>query len=386
MCWNRREKLDCQISKRHCRDAAAEDIISADQHERLSRFLEKRGFLAGAEEAAEPGDGLLRDLANPIADEPLNAVETSEAPRLIRGFHDILITIGTVAAVGGVWGLLGVWPAIAVIWGLAEILVRRQHLALPAFALTVLYVIAVVSGFAPLIAAQGEEHGNVVAGTVLFFVLPLALLPFYWRFRIPVALAALILTVVGWAMFLVLAIIGAASGAGDMSETMPLATALVGLAFSLLVFAIAMHFDVRDPTRRTRRSDVAFWLHLGAAPALLYTAFAVFLYNSDLGVWWSGDAGPLEAGIALAIIAVLMLVGIVIDRRAFVTSGLVSLGAAIVVLARQADLDMSEFAALPLLLVGLIVLTLGTGWQFLRRIIVRHLPDTVRLKVPPVRA
>ena len=34
------------------------------------------------------------------------------------------------------------------------------------------------------------------------------------------------------------------------------------------VFAFAMRWDLQDPERITRRSDVAFWLHLAAAPLI----------------------------------------------------------------------------------------------------------------------
>ena len=42
------------------------------------------------------------------------------------------------------------------------------------------------------------------------------------------------------------------------------------------VFLFAMRWDSSDPARQTRRSDVAFWLHLLAATGVLLIVFAIF--------------------------------------------------------------------------------------------------------------
>lgn len=371
--------------KKAIEDAVAENIISADQSSRLQQLLSQRGLLKL--DTGNRPEGVWPDLSAPANAEPLSANEASEAPRLIRGFHDILITIGVVAAVGGLWSLIGVAPAIVAIWLLAEFLVIRQRLALPAFVLTLLFVIAIASASTEWVGFADRKGDEIIGPLLLLFAVPVTLVPFYWRFRIPVALSALILSAILWALYLVLAIFAATRGDGSLTGlliAMPQITGAIAMAFALLMFAAAMYFDMRDPQRRTRRSDVAFWLHLGAAPALLYASFAFFLFDTSPETWWAKDPGIREAAIALAIISALMLIGIVIDRRAFVTSGLISLGAAIVIITREADIDMSELAALPVFLVGLIVLTLGTGWQFLRRIVVANLPEAIRLKVPPL--
>jgi hypothetical protein len=47
----------------------------------------------------------------------------------------------------------------------------------------------------------------------------------------------------------------------------------------LVVFGIALRWDASDRERRTRRADVAFWLHLLAAPLLVHPVF------TTLGTW-----------------------------------------------------------------------------------------------------
>ena len=42
------------------------------------------------------------------------------------------------------------------------------------------------------------------------------------------------------------------------------------LLCGLAVFALAMRFDLSDPKRQTRRTDIAFWLHMLAAPLIVH--------------------------------------------------------------------------------------------------------------------
>ena len=51
--------------------------------------------------------------------------------------------------------------------------------------------------------------------------------------------------------------------------------AAISLLCALGLFATALYFDFGDRLRRTTRSDIAFWLHLGAAPALLYSTVSL---------------------------------------------------------------------------------------------------------------
>ncbi|GIL02355.1 MAG: hypothetical protein BroJett030_22540 [Alphaproteobacteria bacterium] len=366
-------------------DAAVDaDIVSPGQRDRLARHFAEAGLMPAGAGVAEAG--LLDDLSAPRDAEPAQPVEESEAPRFVRGFHDILITIGVVAALAGLWRLAGVWVVLPAILVLAEILVRRQRLALPAFTLTVAFALAVFSLVLRLTEPVEWTGREALLGVVISIAQPLALIPFYWRYRVPAALAAIILAAFGFLFFLLLAAIQAASGTPAIFTAQPLLVNLVALACALALFATAMAFDLRDPGRLTRRSDVAFWLHLGAAPALLYGIVATLLQGQGGGPWWANEPGLAEALVVVGVITAMMLTGIVIDRRAFVTSGLVSLGAAILVLARVADFQAGDVAAVAVLLVGLIVLVLGVGWLRLRRLLLAVLPPVLRDRLPPAAA
>ena len=90
------------------------------------------------------------------AAEAESLVGDTETPRFVRGFHDVLITIGIVILLAGIWGVSTVYGALPAILILAEVLVRRQRLALPAVALTVAFVqwIAVVAAL--VLETDGE--------------------------------------------------------------------------------------------------------------------------------------------------------------------------------------------------------------------------------------
>lgn len=357
--------------------AVKQGIVSSDQGEQLASFFVKQGL------EIEPVE-MFDELYLP-ADEPAAEVEESESPRFVRGFHDILITIGITAALVGLWGLLGNIAVMVATVGLAEILILRQRLALPAFCLTLFFAAAAISVMFPFAERLADDRSVALGGLGLFLAQPIVLLPFYWRYRVPVSLAAMILGGFMACFMMVMAAIDV-SVAGDVFESQPLLTIVVALVFAVALFAIAMAFDLGDRHRVTRRSDVAFWLHLAAAPALLYTLFAFLLFDGSASIWWARDPGFTEAVIAMVVITIFMLIGILIDRRAFVTSGLISLGVAVAAIAREANIDMSEFVTLPLFAVGLIVLVLGIGWQRLRAIFLGAMPDSLTSLLPPAKS
>ena len=93
-------------------------------------------------------------------------------------------------------------------------------------------------------------------------------------------------------------------------------------------------FDMSDPQRRTRRTDIAFWLHLLAAPLIVHPLITALLQGYPLET-------RLTTTSALAILAIFLGLGVVsliIDRRALLVSGLVYAGLAFGTLIRQTAL------------------------------------------------
>jgi hypothetical protein len=349
-------------------EAEREGIIARQAADRLLPFLIARGV-----KVDQPSPELHRPLA-PFSD--------TETPSFVRGFHDVLITIGIIVALAGLWGIASIYAVLPAIVVLAEILVRRQRLALPAVALTIALAVWTASS-----AAQWLDDslsfvaigGNVALQYTLAFPVVLGL--FYLLYRVPLALA---LTIMGAAvvfMQLVLRALGWLTGDPLFEVNHPLVLSIIAIACAVGLFALAMTFDLRDPLRRTVNSDVAFWLHLGAAPALLYSVIS--LAGLSGGTLAALQTVSFRTPVVIATVIALMLIGLVIDRRAFVTSGLVSLGFAVYGIFRQGDARVDTYIYITLLTVGVIVLVIGTGWMPLRRFVMRRLPVAIQEKLPP---
>lgn len=352
--------------------ATAEGIISAGQAEQLQSYITRKT------NAAIPPDMDVIEAESPVGD--------TETPRFVRGFHDVLITIGIVIVLAGSWGMGNVYAALPVILILAEVLVRRQRLALPAVALTIAFVqwIAVVAAL--VLDADAQAISPAVYALLYVLPFPILLSPFYWRYRVPLSLALLLTTTCGLGLVALFNGIIAASGDPGFILNHRTVTAVILLAAALALFALAMRFDLKDPARTTRNSDVAFWLHLGAAPALLY-AMLSFVFVGDAAGFtvFSETAGSREALLVVAIVVMFMGIGLVIDRRAFVTSGLLSLGFAVYKLLEKTEMEIGIYVFSTLLIVGLVVLTIGVGWPWFRRGVVSTLPLPLQAKLPPLR-
>ncbi len=364
MFWRQGDSLADTTLKAALDKAAANGIIRSEQVNPLTGHLQAHGFGAAAAAAGVSRGGFLADLLQPKDDGPLLPSEESEAPRFVRGFHDVLITVGIVVALTGLAALASVFALIPAVIILAEILVKRQRLALPAFALTIAFVISVVSIVLSLFGGF-EVNGTVAQMVAIYAACAAALVPFYWRYRVPVSLAALVLAGIGLAYFITMQL----SGAGTLEDTVTSGISLItAFLFSVIAFLAAMWFDVRDRQRVTRRSDVAFWLHLGTAPALLNSALGIALWQTSPGSFWMQALTGGQAAIAVAVLTLFMLIGLVIDRRAFVTAGILSLGYALSALIKNSVIgfDNGNLFAWSALTVGVVVLVLGIGWQPIR--------------------
>lgn len=365
-------------------EAAGEGIISSGQALRLLPYLAERniGALAAAGDLSEP-----RSIDAP------NPLEDTEAPRFIRGFHDILITIGIVVLLAGLWGLANRYVSLLAIVVLAEILVRRQRLALPAVVLTIALVVWLFYAVVSYVGSMPSLVDNFTLGAIIMAApFPPLLALFYWRYRVPLSLALLLFSLFGLLLTAVFYAIGSLLGSSSMPIDYPILTLTIVLLAALGSFAMAMRFDLSDPQRITRRSDVAFWLHLATAPALLYStvllALRLELFNSGVPFTNLTNAlfgGYMQALTVLVVVLGMMLVGLIIDRRAFVTAGLVSLGLATGAILQHNNAGLDKVGFLVLMIVGLVVLVIGIGWTDLRRVVVRRLPSGIQARLPALR-
>ena len=158
---------------------------------------------------------------------------------------------------------------------------------------------------------------------------------------------------------------------GETLKNVLLASSLV---LGIGTFLFAMRWDASDPTRETRRSDVAFWLHLLAAPLIVHPVFEL------LGLT-RGAATTLDAMLVIGLYVGLGLVALAIDRRALLVSALAYVLFALNSLFQTyGAVELS--VALTALVIGSALLLLSAFWASARRAVVTPLPGGLRGKLP----
>ncbi|MFQ1700289.1 hypothetical protein ACJ5NV_06820 [Loktanella agnita] len=306
---------------------------------------------------------------------------------LFKGFNEIFIVIGMIILATG-WA--GVWAATtaldvynatrnmviaavigaALLWLLSEYFISRRRMVAPAITLSVMFAVNAAIGF---IASMSDvfmvPQGDYTSVPLPLFLTTIALLVYWWRFRVPFAMA-----MIAVGLFIV-AIVFTASRGGDVGGISDLFLLSAGgpfawitLVLGLLVFAVAMMFDMSDPHRVTRRSANGFWLHVVAAPALVNTIALSLLDRETFG------ANLL----LLFILGLFAVVAIVIDRRSFLIAAIGY------IVALAAGVMGGEGASITVLILGIVLLLLGAFWERIRALILRLMPGFVPLhRLPP---
>ncbi|MGO9356811.1 MAG: hypothetical protein ACLP1D_03945 [Xanthobacteraceae bacterium] len=343
-------------------EGIARGIISADQAAALRALSVVR---EGAEPEASPDD---------------------ERLRFVSGFSDIFVTLGLAMFIGALGyfvdrgiGAAATWASVAATaWLLAEFFTRARRMALPSIALLVAFAASVFMAASLLLGAGAQTgYGIQPLGISTDQPLPLAIAALltvvltaahYWRFRVPITVAA------GCAA-MTIAVVGLAQSVAPIcadcaGQTNAVALFVCGIA----IFAAAMRFDMADPRRLTRRADIAFWLHLLAAPLIVHSFLRDVLASG-------GRLDPSSALVVIAIFVILSVIALLIDRRALLVSGMTYAGYAFAALLRQAGLSDLTVPTTVLAL-GAFVLMLSAGWRPLRGMLLRVTPLALTRRLP----
>jgi len=348
------------------RTGVEQGIITAEQAERLRAL-----------------DGVREPPELPVSPD-------DEQLRFITGFSDIFVTIGLAMFIGAIGnfalrfgGKLEMWIAIAIAaWLLAEFFTRLRRMALPSIVLLIVFTAAVFMGASQLLGADyvapTRSNGPNLTGNLLgldplqpialaaaAFITVLLTVVHYLRFRVPITIAAGCGALTGGVVGLIY---------GLAPQLPPGAQNVVIFVCGLAIFVLAMRFDMSDPERMTRRTDIAFWLHLLAAPLIVHSLIREMMT----------DVSRLGPGSAIAIIIVFLVlsfVAVLIDRRAMLVSGLSYAGIAFSTLIRQVGFsDMTT--PLTIMALGAFVLLLSAGWRPLRAGILQHVPSALTHRLP----
>lgn len=319
--------------------------------------------------------------------------------RLITGFNDIFVSLASIIllvavtwigqSIGTDMGLAierngpsplaGILMAVTA-WGLATYFTAKRRMALPSIILMFAFTFGVAWTAGSLltmgamsIVGQDPDNEAAVVGTILALTAAVTAASawLHWKkFRVPVTVAAGAGAVAGIVVGIVAAIIGDSVSGDQMQNVILGVVLLLGVA----IFLYAMRWDMSDTGRVTRRSDVAFWLHLLAAPMIVHPIFTLLGLND-------GNATIAEGFVVILLYVVLGIAALAIDRRALLVSGL-----AYVIWALS---DMFEqFGAIELnialtaLVIGSALLMLSAFWHQTREKVMGVLPENLVARLP----
>ena len=314
-----------------------------------------------------------------VAAQNATSMVDEENFRLLSGFNDIFVAIaGALLLVGGAWLGGELHPAVgaatvAVLsWGLAEYFTKVRRLALPSIVFLLSFVGGVFGTLSTGILGEGGVETGDSAGAAIMAACAAVSAGAAWlhwrRFQVPITVAAGAVALVGVTLSLLLAAVG--------DQTIERVIYPVLFFLGLGVFAFAMRWDMSDTARITRRSDVAFWLHLLAAPMIAHSIFAM------LGLL-HGEPGIGKALIVVALYIGMGLIALAVDRRALLVSALGYVVYAIIALFREFG-AISLNVALAAFVIGSALLLLSAFWHNVRASIIGWLPASVGRKLPAI--
>lgn len=322
------------------------------------------------------------------------AIPDEEQFRLITGFNDIFVSIAAAILLFAV-GWIGQWigqnaglvvdvdgpsplaplAVAATAWPLAMFFTARRRMALPSILLLLAFVLGVFGtvalGIATAIGPDSMNNNNLLTGIVMAVsaAVTAGAAWLHWRtFHVPITIAAGAAAVAAIAVGLLFAALGQ-----DPEHAKNIVLGFI-LLLGIGVFLFAMWWDGSDRARLTRRSDVAFWLHLLAAPMIAHPVFTL------LGLT-SGHVSVAEGVAVVLLYVVFGIAALAVDRRALLVSALAYVLFALNELFRQFG-AVELNVALTALVIGSALLLLSAFWHQARAAIVAPLPDSLRDRLP----
>lgn len=308
--------------------------------------------------------------------------------RLINSFNDIFVTIAAILMLVAMAGIgQAITPNVdgpppfsgllvaAAAWGMAEFFTRKRRMALPSIILLLAFVggvFAAILGSAVMLSGLDNPSEALIASIVGGCGLLTAGAAYvHWlRFKVPITVAA----GAGAVAITVIALIMAAFNPDNSNSAESILIPLV-FVVGLAIFAFAMRWDISDRERETRRSDVAFWLHLLAAPMIAHPLFYW------IGVTEGQNIGASAAIGVLIVYIVMGLIALAIDRRALLVSALAYVLVTLTWLFdRFGAVELN--VALTALVIGSALLTLSAFWTPIRQRIIEQLPATLQARLP----
>jgi hypothetical protein len=313
--------------------------------------------------------------------------------RLITGFNDIFVSIAAAILLFAV-GFIGQWigertnlaiqdgpsflaPLLIAItsWSLALFFTGKRRMALPSILLLLAFIGSVFATAGMVlvlgVGSDAVDNNPQLAGVLASLAAAIAAAAawLHWRtFRVPITVATGAAAIAAIVVGLVFAALG--EGAEQAKNLILGIVLLLGIG----TFLFAMWWDSSDRARLTRRSDVAFWLHLLAAPMIVHPVFTLLGLND-------GNATIGEGLIVVLLYVVIGVTALAIDRRALLVSALAYVLYALNKLFEQFG-AVELNVALTALIIGSALLVLSAFWHQARSMVVKPLPTGLRDRLP----
>lgn len=290
--------------------------------------------------------------------------------KLVTSFNDIFVTIASVLFLFSIawisWvikpNLSGLSIAVSS-WSLAEFFTRSKRMALPSILLALTFILGIFVTIYPKIDLQ------IV--TDLPFTIPIAFSAstiaawVHWqRFHTPVIIATGIATAAATCFTALICII---------PQVLHWTTSII-FCIGLLIFILAMQWDMKDLKRVKSESDVAFWLHLLAAPLLTYP-ISIYLIDFNERISTS------QSLLVIVLYIIISIVSLVIDRRSLMLSALFYMLYVLNSLLKQFGIIELNIA-LAACFIGFSLLLLSAFWMNARAFFIKFLPDSLQQKLP----
>ena len=295
--------------------------------------------------------------------------------RLVASFNDIFVVIALIllfVSILWIFNKLGIWIGALIsaylAWKLSEIFIIKKRMAFPAIVLVTSFILN-ISTFVLPFTKSTLEYLNVQSNidTPFFITSSLAGVVagiFHWkRFRVPITIAVCCALVIGY-------IFASLIATKDLKHGMSIFSFVAGV----LVFICAFVWDASDTKRVGKSADVAFWLHLLAAPLLVHPIF------NTLGIF--DKTINMQQSVAVIVVyIVISYLSLVIDRRALMVSALgyvlYTFG---LMLKNMGAIDFSfAFSAL---IISAGLLTISVFWHQVRKYMLKNTHDAIKRYIP----
>jgi hypothetical protein len=289
--------------------------------------------------------------------------------KLISGFNDIFVAIAALLLLFSAGWLgsqlndaFGYFVSASLSWLLSIHFISKKKLALPAIFFLISFIVSAIGCTYEIAQLSSIKKG---LGEVWAFAAGAIAAYLHWyKFKVPVTVAAGIASA---SAFLV------AIATTQIPFLKDYLLTLIALS-GVMTFFIAMYWDSKDKTRTTRKSDVAFWLHLLSAPLIVHPVF------SSIGVL-NSEVSFDKIAFVVFLYFVLALVSVAIDRRALMVSSLVYVLYALTALFEVYG-TVSSGLAISGVFIGSMLLLLSAFWQKFRVFLLRGIPEAIRNHLP----